>query len=110
MMNSWFDSMYILYFICRHYLVSICYFFFLMIRRPPRSTLTDTLFPYTTLFRSEVLSVRHSLVDQRGDQLLAPRLPAQVWVQVGQLVHQAPVGHVLFQLDQLLVEIGRAHV
>src|SRR3546814_7574499 len=29
----------------------IC-FFFLMIRRPPRSTRTDTLFPYTTLFRS----------------------------------------------------------
>src|SRR3546814_3905255 len=26
--------------------------FFLMIRRPPRSTRTDTLFPYTTLFRS----------------------------------------------------------
>src|SRR3546814_6460117 len=31
-----------MYFIC----------FFLMIRRPPRSTRTDTLFPYTTLFRS----------------------------------------------------------
>src|SRR3546814_18000178 len=30
--------------------------FFLMIRRPPRSTRTDTLFPYTTLFRSEFLS------------------------------------------------------
>src|SRR3546814_20427627 len=28
------------------------YLFFLMIRRPPRSTRTDTLFPYTTLFRS----------------------------------------------------------
>src|SRR3546814_16576211 len=28
------------------------YVFFLMIRRPPRSTRTDTLFPYTTLFRS----------------------------------------------------------
>src|SRR3546814_3063498 len=27
-------------------------FFFLMMRRPPRSTRTDTLFPYTTLFRS----------------------------------------------------------
>src|SRR3546814_20405330 len=27
-----------------------------MIRRPPRSTRTDTLFPYTTLFRSAVLS------------------------------------------------------
>src|SRR3546814_2919678 len=35
--------------------VSMLYFdwlFFLMIRRPPRSTRTDTLFPYTTLFRS----------------------------------------------------------
>src|SRR3546814_1538530 len=29
-------------------------FFFLMIRRPPRSTRTDTLFPYTTLFRSSL--------------------------------------------------------
>src|SRR3546814_16472143 len=32
---------------------SSCLFFFLMIRRPPRSTRTDTLFPYTTLFRSD---------------------------------------------------------
>src|SRR3546814_1696107 len=32
------------------------FFFFLMIRRPPRSTRTDTLFPYTTLFRSLTLS------------------------------------------------------
>src|SRR3546814_15321501 len=31
-------------------------FFFLMIRRPPRSTRTDTLFPYTTLFRSSSLN------------------------------------------------------
>src|SRR3546814_19625268 len=31
----------------------LCFFFFLMLRRPPRSTRTDTLFPYTTLFRSE---------------------------------------------------------
>src|SRR3546814_6758904 len=34
-------------------LVLIC--FFLMIRRPPRSTRTDTLFPYTTLFRSTLV-------------------------------------------------------
>src|SRR3546814_17991035 len=33
--------------------LSMC-FFFLMIRRPPRSTRTDTLCPYTTLFRSAV--------------------------------------------------------
>src|SRR3546814_3321259 len=32
--------------------ITCMYFFFLMIRRPPRSTRTDTLFPYTTLFRS----------------------------------------------------------
>src|SRR3546814_20491970 len=37
-------------------LMHICPFiFFLMIRRPPRSTRTDTLFPYTTLFRSLLL-------------------------------------------------------
>src|SRR3546814_19331793 len=42
----------------------IC-FFFLMIRRPPRSTRTDTLFPYTTLFRSGA--------DQRQDQPVASR-------------------------------------
>src|SRR3546814_14039633 len=34
---------------CRLYVLSVL---FLMIRRPPRSTRTDTLFPYTTLFRS----------------------------------------------------------
>src|SRR3546814_8695631 len=33
-------------------------FFFLMIRRPPRSTRTDTLFPYTTLFRSTVRALK----------------------------------------------------
>src|SRR3546814_5171256 len=35
-------------------LLSPVVFFFLMIRLPPRSTRTDTLFPYTTLFRSHV--------------------------------------------------------
>src|SRR3546814_5357508 len=34
-----------------HY-IFLSLFFFLMRRRPPRSTRTDTLFPYTTLFRS----------------------------------------------------------
>src|SRR3546814_14979563 len=42
--------------LCRgmHYVSRFLFtiFFFLMIRRPPRSTRTDTLFPYTTLFRS----------------------------------------------------------
>src|SRR3546814_11188960 len=43
--------------VCSSFLVFIplltyLFIFFLMIRRPPRSTRTDTLFPYTTLFRS----------------------------------------------------------
>src|SRR3546814_19741118 len=52
---------------------SLC-FFFLMIRRPPRSTRTDTLFPYTTLFRSEIDCVERSLrlqvLDQQPDDAL----------------------------------------
>src|SRR3546814_13336259 len=46
---------YIVCFILWIFLCVLCFvFFFLMIRRPPRSTRTDTLFPYTTLFRSGV--------------------------------------------------------
>src|SRR3546814_14216799 len=37
--------------------IVVCFFFLLMIRRPPRATRPDTLFPYTTLFRS-VLHLR----------------------------------------------------
>src|SRR3546814_3880942 len=36
-----------------------------MIRRPPRSTRTDTLFPYTTLFRSPEVHVAQHLIDAR---------------------------------------------
>src|SRR3546814_19932177 len=44
------------------------FFFFLMIRRPPRSIRTDTLCPYTTLFRSGLgLDDRGHLTDERGD-------------------------------------------
>src|SRR3546814_9065788 len=41
-----------LFLIMKVYVSSVNLFFFLLIRRPPRSTRTDTLFPYTTLFRS----------------------------------------------------------
>src|SRR3546814_17117190 len=43
-----------------------------MIRRPPRSTRTDTLFPYTTLFRSDVLA-GESAIDFRRCLLIAER-------------------------------------
>src|SRR3712207_7423477 len=45
-----------------------CFFFFLMIRRPPRST----LFPYTTLFRSEVLRLAERGGDLSGPAFASP--------------------------------------
>src|SRR3546814_10472713 len=41
---------------CSHGSVLLVFVFFVMIRRPQRSTRTDTLFPYTTLFRSTVVN------------------------------------------------------
>src|SRR3546814_15980050 len=50
-------------------------FFLLMIRRPPRSTRTDTLFPYTTLFRSQD-QITKILLDQQI--LRSPSVNVQV--------------------------------
>src|SRR3546814_11297082 len=44
-----------------------------MIRRPPRSTRTDTLFPYTTLFRSHIVAVEAAGTKPAGRSLLAFR-------------------------------------
>src|SRR3546814_13995013 len=55
-----------------------------MIRRPPRSTRTDTLFPYTTLFRSV-----HAPPEHLGDQVL---LAAEVVVDRGD-VDVGAAGH-----------------
>src|SRR3546814_13503564 len=46
------------------------FFFFFMIRRPPRSTRTYTLFPYTTLFRSESLASLPSSFEKLADRPL----------------------------------------
>src|SRR3546814_4182068 len=53
---------------CLYLLFSLQFFFvfFLMIRRPPRSTRTDTLFPYTTLFRSLLLALLERLLRLLG--------------------------------------------
>src|SRR3546814_8195665 len=54
----------------------------LMIRRPPRSTRTDTLFPYTTLFRSELKKVDFShnpfSMPQGGLEALETRDPLEI--------------------------------
>src|SRR3546814_3201355 len=46
-----------------------------MIRRPPRSTRTDTLFPYTTLFRSPVRACRGRVPDGRKRAAALRRQP-----------------------------------
>src|SRR3546814_17795861 len=44
-----------------------------MIRRPPRSTRTDTLFPYTTLFRSTMSAITYHYGGKEGLYLAAAR-------------------------------------
>src|SRR3546814_17559950 len=93
--------------VCSLTLINLLFsrFFFLMIRRPPRSTRTDTLFPYTTLFRSPPVgdtasytpgkpkgTNKHFSVDVRN---LAAGTHATVW---------------RLDEDHGNAEIGRAHV
>src|SRR3546814_148249 len=84
--------------------------FFLMIRRPPRSTRTDTLFPYTTLFRSVVLDPLDDLEAAGLKILHAVGAAAERRLQGGRReVAAFPV--VLRQHRKLPHdEIGRAHV
>src|SRR3546814_19909520 len=58
------------------------FFFFLMTRRPPRSTLTDTLFPDPTLFRSLFKNICQAChgPDGKGIQSMAPPLNRSEWV------------------------------
>src|SRR3546814_17376542 len=80
--------------------------FFLMIRRPPRSTRTDTLFPYTTLFRSTLRQTSCSCRTSCGPTLRICRpsslrrgtFPA---LRVGSFYYVEPVEP---------LQIGRAHV
>src|SRR3546814_11971286 len=90
-------------------------FFFLMIRRPTKSTRTDTLFPYTTLFRSALLlavgSERYTPYEPAGP-------PAELLTQANAILGQGQMSLAKFLLivdwndDPALNihEIGRAHV
>src|SRR3546814_2899223 len=66
-------------------------FFFLMIRRPPRSTRTDTRLPDTTLFRSPLADEMG--VDRRGGEHHRDPNPAGTDMLVGQEQFAAPGAH-----------------
>src|SRR3546814_16549278 len=94
-------------------LLSCVFLFLLMIRRPPRPTRTDTLFPYTTLFRSELFLSRRDWPFRLRD---AAALESLRWSTTRRRVHQnltvLAVDH-RSQFEDLaaeLGEIGRAHV
>src|SRR3546814_2874353 len=67
------------------FLSSFLFFFFLMIRRPPRSTRTDTLFPYTTLFRSgrrhpAIFAIRLRPAALQADRVAEAARPAAIGI------------------------------
>src|SRR3546814_4001575 len=79
-----------------------------MIRQPPRSTRTDTLFPYTTLFRSVEAVGRLALsIDAIGRMLAQCEAAAGLQLPPGTGTVDGVAGDL--QRFQLL-EIGRAHV
>src|SRR3546814_11053736 len=103
---------------------SLCVvFFFLMIRRPPRATRTDTRFPYTTLFRSNAL---RGEIRARQGELFAhlPKAPVEVRAIEAWREKSAPKAHYrnppqdgsapgIFYInlaDMKAQQIGRAHV
>src|SRR3546814_18109591 len=76
-------------------------FFLLMIRRPPRSTLTDTLFPYTTLFRS-VTVAPDDVVDALTDDV-AVLLLTQVHYKSGRVRDMAAITRAANEAGALVV-------
>src|SRR3546814_17255632 len=65
-----------------------------MIRRPPRSTRTDTLFPYTTLFRSEygALELDKSVLRGENDRLTASVTVRNAGAVAGEEIVQLYIG------------------
>src|SRR3546814_19915990 len=105
----------------------ICFCFFLMIRRPPRSTRTDTLFPYTTLCRSEELSRARPdwgfIMEERGEvegDPAKPRFVVDPLDGTSNFLHGIPHFAISIAVEEprpngtwepmAALEIGRAHV
>src|SRR3546814_1259992 len=99
-----------------------------MIRLPPRATLTDTLFPYTTLFRStraitrtpkggtglptgaEIYNKIGSAVGGKLDKALGTKFFKGIGGQLGSALQGAGTGMMASSFAKALGKIGRAHV
>src|SRR3546814_20837034 len=81
-------------------------FLFLLIRRPPRSTRTDTLFPYTTLFRS-LHPVRRQALDERVQVALEHALRGLRGHVAALLQGRAPA--VVLHLDRKSTRLNSSH-
>src|SRR3546814_7930833 len=99
-----------------------------MIRRPPRSTRTDTLFPYTTLFRSVPGDVKHGqrrrvkgVVISSRDMAQLPHIGGEIFaVPPGSADQESPIGqmlcrqrekflHTRFPIGQAVTRKARSH-
>src|SRR3546814_21159421 len=101
-----------------------------MIRRPPKSTLTDTLFPYTTLFRSRYgeiarLAVKMpcGAIEQRGQAAESHQIVRMLRLAIGPDIFTAGIGRIGVghqrKIENMIggrgpradgEKIGRAHV
>src|SRR3546814_8684161 len=89
-----------------------------MIRRPPRSTRTDTLFPYTTLFRSHVVRVKtEASFGFRWGKKMIEWNPARSEEHTSELQSLMRISYAVFCLkkkqnitsDQILKDMNRKH-
>src|SRR3546814_2258429 len=97
----------------------LVYFCFLMRRRPPRSTRTDTLFPYTTLFRSAVSRRSCSGIFSSGPSRATTVTTSGAWVKrseehTSELQPLMRISYAVFCLQKKLPHthhqtIGRQH-
>src|SRR3546814_17328282 len=76
-----------------------------MIRRPPRSTRTDTLFPYTTLFRSRRVGFDHQPIGRNMPHQLAQMTAASL---IAQPAGDTDVPVLIETLEQFIAAAGEA--
>src|SRR3546814_15173434 len=87
------------------------FFFFLMIRLPPRSTRTDTLFPYTTLFRS-ASKANQGVPDDVESHRACPvdasrRSRSRSEEHTSELQSLMRISYAVFCLKKKIIQVGR---